>query len=282
MEISVIIPVYNDPEGIQNTLDSLTSQTISRDEYEIIVVDNNSTDETPAVIESYDVTYLVEAEIQSSYAARNTGIEYSSAEILAFVDADMVVDDDWVESVLEEFNHINHSYMGCNVEVVVPSEKDTIWARFNKARGFPVEFYIEEMNFAPTCCLVVSKELVKDIGGFDQRLISGGDSDFGHRAADAGYEQYFAENIHMYHPPRYTSREMIKKAKRLGRGKAQQREIAGDRRMSFADIVPPHPVKYRNRLGDVPIAAFPLYYLFECGMKAAKFRGILDECVGTR
>ena len=102
--VVVIIPVYNDPKGIQDTLDSLLGQTTTN--YQIVVVDNNSTDRTPEIVRTYEtdhdhITLLHEREIQSSYAARNTGIRHTDSDILAFVDADMTVPEDWLESALE-------------------------------------------------------------------------------------------------------------------------------------------------------------------------------------
>ena len=94
-EVTVVVPVYNDPDGITTTLDSLLAQSTDRD-HEIVVVDNDSTDRTPEVVRSYvddhsshadRITLLHETEIQSSCAARNTGIRNTDAEILAFVDA---------------------------------------------------------------------------------------------------------------------------------------------------------------------------------------------------
>lgn len=74
VEISVIIPVYNDAEGLRDTLESLVDQEFDGD-YEILPVDNNSADNTGEVIEEFERNYpklvrgLEENEIQSSYAA---------------------------------------------------------------------------------------------------------------------------------------------------------------------------------------------------------------------
>jgi len=120
--LSVVIPVYNDASGIAQTLDSLTAQSTKGD-YEIAVVDNNSTDQTPEVINSYDddrITLYHETEIQSSYAARNTGIRNTASEILAFVDADMTVPEHWLENALDAFHSTDADYMGCNVDLTLP------------------------------------------------------------------------------------------------------------------------------------------------------------------
>lgn len=75
--VSVIVPVYNDPTGIRDTLTALTKQTYPTERVNILPIDNGSTDETRDVIRQFErehenVTLVVEDEIQGSYAARNT------------------------------------------------------------------------------------------------------------------------------------------------------------------------------------------------------------------
>ena len=86
--VSVIVPVYNDPEGIRDCLTALSEQSYPDDRYEVIVVDNGSTDSTRSVISEFPVTFRIEDEIQGSYAARNTGIANAHGDVFGFVDAD--------------------------------------------------------------------------------------------------------------------------------------------------------------------------------------------------
>lgn len=104
--VSIVIPVYNDSNGIRITLDSLLSQSYPVENREIIVVDNGSTDETRDMIyqfvEAYDrIHLLVENAVQGSYAARNKGIRNANEEIIAFLDADVPVDHNWLERGVE-------------------------------------------------------------------------------------------------------------------------------------------------------------------------------------
>lgn len=219
---SVIIPVYNDPEGLRRTVESLLKQTA--DEYEVIIADNGSTDQTRLFAKQYAtrdrVRRVVEDETQSSYAARNAGIDAAKGNILAFVDADMWVENDWVKSVQHRVRNNNIDYMGCHVEIVAESE--TIWAQYNQAIGFRVRRYIEKKNFAPTCCLVVQRHVIEKVGPFDKRLISSGDLEFGHRVHNAGIQQEFVSDIKMYHPARESFRELAAKKYRIGRGNTQR------------------------------------------------------------
>ena len=101
-KITVIVPAYNEEELIAGCLDSLLHQTLNRDEYEIIVVDNNSTDLTARIALSRGVR--VERELRKGYVhAIRRGIEVSHTELIAFTDADCRVPPNWLEKILANF-----------------------------------------------------------------------------------------------------------------------------------------------------------------------------------
>lgn len=226
----VIVPVYNDAPGIETTLQSLTN--LSFTEYNILVVDNSSTDETKSVIESYvcdqgNVSLVIEDKIQGSYAARVRGISRSEGNILVFLDADETVNEDWLEKAVAAMNQQDVDYLGCNVELTLP--EDTLVGRYNVRTGFPVKRYLEEQHYAPTCALLVRKEVFDDVGLFDARLISGGDREFGERVHKAGYDQGYAEDAVVYHPARTQFTSLAKKNFRVGRGFCQKQRYYPER-----------------------------------------------------
>lgn len=229
--VSVIIPVYNDPDGIRDTLSALTKQTYPPERVEILPVDNGSTDDTRDVIRQFERKYdtvrlVVEDEIQGSYAARNSGVEQATGDIFAFVDADMYMDESWLETAVEAMDDV--SYVGCDVELVIDGD-ETLAAKFDAQTAFPVEQYIRHQQYAPTCCLLVKRVVVDDIGSFNEQLVSGGDSEFGSRVANAGYSQTFAAEATLYHPVRDSFSSLLKKEIRVGRGLCQRQEYYPDR-----------------------------------------------------
>jgi glycosyltransferase involved in cell wall biosynthesis len=231
--VSVIVPVYNDPEGLRDTLDTLVDQTYGEERFEVLVVDNRSLDDTRAVAADYAASYdhvraLDERRRQSSYAARVHGIRRASGDVLAFIDADMTVDDDWLERAVDRMDEEELDYMACNVELY-SADEETLAAKFNRHSGFPIEMYVEEMHFAPTCCLLVRSEVVEEVGAFDVRFVSSGDREFGQRVHDAGFEMGFAEDVPMYHPARDSLSSLVKKSVRIGRGKHQMRRLYPER-----------------------------------------------------
>jgi glycosyltransferase involved in cell wall biosynthesis len=102
LKLSIILPTYNRADSLGRALSALLHQTADPATYEVIVVDNNSTDGTPAVVAAFDdgrVRAVTEPRQGLSYA-RNAGVEAARGEIVAFTDDDVEAAPDWVETVL--------------------------------------------------------------------------------------------------------------------------------------------------------------------------------------
>ena len=184
--VSIIIPVYNDEDGICETLLSLFTQNYPRDKFEIIVVDNNSTDDTHKIILktglNFEGNILIEKEKKiGSYAARNKGLQVSKGEIIAFIDSDMTVKPDWLQKGIKSMLREKADYLGCRIQIRPSQNKPLLCERYDIALGFPVKDYMEIDGYAPTACLFVKKMVIETVGKFDNRLLSGGDVDFGTR-----------------------------------------------------------------------------------------------------
>jgi glycosyltransferase involved in cell wall biosynthesis len=260
----VIIPVYNDPSGLTKTVESLLQQ--DSDEYEIVIVDNGSTDRITNIARQYSeneiIRFAVEDEIQSSYAARNKGIHIARGGIIAFIDADMWVDSDYIGSVRKSMSSNQRVYMGCDVEVVNGSESVE---RYNANYAFPIKRFIDNHKFAPTCCLVVRRCLFDMVGTFDSRLTSSGDAEFGNRVASAGFELVFEPQITMYHPARSSMMSLISTSIRLGRGQEQIRRrhpetFGGWSLFDPRIVLPPYPRKFVQYFDNA--VQSPWEYLF--------------------
>jgi len=287
LSVSIIVPVFNDAKGVAATIESIEPQ-LRRDD-ELIIVDNNSTDNTPEVISNYsDISVRVklryETEIQSSYAARNNGIKSSSGSILAFVDSNMTVNDCWLDNLRDVFNNEEKEYIGYNVEQYTPNGVDTFIGRYNMAKGFPVKYYLEQRNFAPTCCLAIRRRIIDDVGLFNENLISGGDAEFGQRVANAGYAQEFIEGITIYHPARTSLAELKSKAIRVGRGSEQLYKLGKKSSRPIYDprnILPPHPSTFRQTVfGDHTQSTIMIWYLIDYWFKIYQLRGRIYEKLG--
>ncbi|MGN8218719.1 glycosyltransferase [Halococcus morrhuae DSM 1307] len=288
--VSVIIPVYNDPRGIELTLESVTGQTYPADNYEIFAVDNNSSDDTQKIIQRYadryeKVSFLLEDKIQSPAAARNRGIEHANGSILTFIDTDMTVDATWLTSLVETLEAGGHDYMGCAVETYPPEGRETIASKYDSLFAFPMEDYLQNSKFVGTGCLTVRKEVFNTIGVFDPHLFSAEDKEFGRRVYEAGFNQHFEPAITMYHPARSSSIEQLKKSFRIGRGRGQLRNRYSDRfelpsPFHFRDYLPLKPGWFHsriNRTNEFSTQKFVALYLLASTKKIVNSAGSLYE-----
>lgn len=99
MKISIVIPVYNEAGHLADCLNSIAKQTRMPDE--IIVVDNNSSDGSLAVAESFDFVTVIKELRQGVVHARNTGFNAAQGELIGRIDADTILPANWVENAIE-------------------------------------------------------------------------------------------------------------------------------------------------------------------------------------
>ncbi|MDD1725148.1 MAG: glycosyltransferase [Methanospirillum sp.] len=104
--ISVIIPAYNEEKRIERSLSALCSQTVPRDHYEIIVVDGGSHDKTREIATQYADQVFIQESARVA-GARNDGFNRSQFDLVATTDADSIVAENWVESVIKSFSDPN-------------------------------------------------------------------------------------------------------------------------------------------------------------------------------
>ncbi len=101
MKVSVVIPVYNEEKYIKNCLDSLINQEERPDE--IIVVDNNCTDETISIVRKFNDISVIREKNQGMIPSRNTGYNFASGEIIARCDADSLLPSNWIKRIKKDF-----------------------------------------------------------------------------------------------------------------------------------------------------------------------------------
>lgn len=101
MKISIVIPVYNEADALGACLEAIYQQTFNP--FEVIVVDNNSTDDTLAVAQRYKFVRVLHEPRQGVIYARTAGFDAARGDVIARLDADSIVPPDWLESVGEVF-----------------------------------------------------------------------------------------------------------------------------------------------------------------------------------
>ena len=100
--ISVVVPSFNEEEGIEAFLKSLCDQTLPRDQYEIIVVDGNSKDKTREIAEKYADKVFIQTSKKVG-GARNDGVLASKYDLIVTTDADCFLPRPWLETIVKDF-----------------------------------------------------------------------------------------------------------------------------------------------------------------------------------
>lgn len=98
-KISVVIPAFNEEKFLGETLNSLKEQTFPREDFEIIVVDNASSDSTSEIARVHGADKIIYESRKGTNRARQTGLEHCEGRIVAFLDADCLPPTDWLEKL---------------------------------------------------------------------------------------------------------------------------------------------------------------------------------------
>lgn len=221
LRYSIIVPVYNNPADLRNCIESLKAMDYPARDYEIIVVDNNSTDGTAAVATELGVTCLSETRFQSSYAARNTGIKAARGTFIAFTDSDCVADKGWLKAIDAVSDD---EAAGCFAGEILSVEPTTTVERFSDKIGLlrqkgPLSGW-HFKPYAQTANAVYRKSVFDQIGLFDPTTKSGGDAAIAWRMLDkTGYTIRFVPEAIVYHHHRTSVPDLYAQFRRYGGGK---------------------------------------------------------------
>ena len=168
MDVSVIIPTYNSSHVLKKCLESLSSSSFK--DYEVIVVDDNSTDKTKDVVEKYPkVLYFKNNKNLGPAKSRNEGARHANGKYLLFIDADCVPERNWISKMLEKFNNTEESIVGVSGGYSGPVNIDDNLQVFQhldlKFRHRKIKESIESTTSGN---LGVIKDVFDRIGGFPE------------------------------------------------------------------------------------------------------------------
>lgn len=224
-KVSVIIPAYNEEETIRSCLESVSDQSYQNDRYEIIVVDNGSSDDTYSLARRYSDLALIENENKGSYSARNRGLEAATGDIITFTDADCEPSKDWIKNGVTRLQESNASLAAGKVEFVF-SRDETAAERFDASVHMQQEQNVQE-GVAATANLFVRDSVICELGVFPTSLLSGGDMYWTSLATENGFKLVYAPNAVVKHPARKW-RSLLSKQYRIGKGQIEKWRLDGD------------------------------------------------------
>ncbi|UCH57525.1 MAG: glycosyltransferase [Candidatus Bathyarchaeota archaeon] len=226
LSVSVIVPVKNSARTIRDLMESLMSLSYDRDLLEVVVVDGNSTDGTRKIVEEYPVT-LVNEDGRGLNAARNTGIKWSSGQIVAFTDGDCIVPPGWANAIAKNFQDPDVGFVGGSVEGY---EKEGFVSTYMDETFFRVkpEFKwrmegtsLSLLHFPAGCNMAFRRHALSKIHFFDERIEHGFDELYTvEKLGERGLRIVLDPEVYVYHHHRTNLREVLKQHFNYGRGGA--------------------------------------------------------------
>jgi GT2 family glycosyltransferase len=216
--ISVVVCAHNGAETLGECLQALSSLEYSN--YEVIVVDDGSTDDTSAIAGRYPCQVISTANRGLS-SARNTGIHAATGEIVAFIDSDAYPDRHWLQYLATAFTNSNHA--GIGGPNLGPPRDELVAQSVAAAPGSPVHVLLSdhEAEHIPGCNCAFRKSALQAVGGFDPQFrTSGDDVDLCWRLQERGDTLGFHPGATVWHHRRGSIRAYLRQQRGYGKAEA--------------------------------------------------------------
>jgi len=208
--ISVVIPTYNRYEDLYECLHSIFALKVKP--YEVIVVDSNSMDETGKLKDCFPIKFVSIKE-RSRQHARNLGISMASGDIIAFLDDDVVVCEEWLNQIVKPY--VNDSVGGVGGRVIAYGTSNKFYVKIGRgnvgrifSNGLVIgNFDLPSRNLIAVdsfigCNMSFGRELLLKVGGFDENYAGTGyrdDTDLCIRIRRLGYKLVYNPKALVYH-----------------------------------------------------------------------------------
>lgn len=268
--ISVIVPAYNAEKTLPACLDALQNQTVPRHQYEIIVVDDGSTDTTAQVARS-SVDRLICQENAGPAAARNRGARAAQGDLLLFTDADCAPAPDWIERLTEPFSDLMEGDRPGRSPVVgakgvYRTNQHSLVARFVQLeyqRKYARMQRREQIDFIDTYSAAYRRSVFLANDGFESLFTTSSveDQEFSFRLARKGYRLVFVPDAVVYHLHDVTPLDYVRRKFNIGYWKALLLQWHPERAVS--DSHTPQALKLQLGLAALlclSLAALPFWH----------------------
>ena len=201
--VSVVVCAYNAGDTMRDCLASLQALTYPR--FDVIVVDDGSRDDTAAITASFPNARLISVPNGGLSAARNLGLAHATGEIVAYTDADVRVDPDWLTYLVQPF--LTSTVAGSGGPNVVPADDPWVAQCVARAPGGPTHVLLDDRiaEHVPGCNMAFRRDALMSIDGFNPVYLRAGDDvDVCWRLQAKGYTIGFAPSALVWHHHRAT------------------------------------------------------------------------------
>jgi len=184
IRISVIIPALNEKAVIRRCLEALSRNRLPKTDFEVIVVDNGSTDGTVETVRQFQASYslkIVSVEGVRISALRNRGAAEARGEILAFLDADCLAPPEWLTNSMRLLEDLREGIIGAHYQI----PDDATWVGRVWCQDRLTE-KVGDVSYVPAGDLLIHRDRFFQVGGFDESIQTNEDYEFCQRALLVG------------------------------------------------------------------------------------------------
>ncbi|MCZ2222895.1 MAG: glycosyltransferase family 2 protein [Chitinophagales bacterium] len=221
MILTIICPTYNEEKFIEQTIQSFLNQQYHSFELEILICDGMSTDKTREIVTAFSKQdnriRLIDNPKRKTPFAFNIGLKEAKGEYIAILGAHTKYDSNYLQACYDDL--IKTNSIGCSGRVITEAANNSLEAKLCESmmhssfgvssNSFRVmkEGYVHSVNFP-----VFKKQVLIDLGGYNELLIRNQDNDMNQRLLDAGYQLYCTWKTKCYYRPPSTFKKLMKYA----------------------------------------------------------------------
>ena len=256
--VSVVVCSYNGAATLEPCLRSLKSQDYP--DYEVILVDDGSRDQTPRIAAGFPEVRYVRQENRGLSAARNAGAEAATGQIVAYTDVDCVAAESWLRYLVQAMRDQGVQAIG---GPNVPPPGDGWVAHCVAASpGGPSHVMLDDRfaEHVPGCNMAFDRKKLLELRGFDPQFrVAGDDVDICWRFLDAGLKIGYAPSALVWHHRRATAPAYLKQQKGYGRAEGML-FFKHPRRFNLSGVARWSGIIYGEGAIGLPLRQPPTYY----------------------
>jgi cellulose synthase/poly-beta-1,6-N-acetylglucosamine synthase-like glycosyltransferase len=212
-KVSIIVASYNNEDTIEECLKAILTQNYPKDNFEVIVMDGGSKDATVAIAQKLPVkVFSIPINCPAAY---NYAMKIAQYPILGYIDSDAKVEEDWLRKVVSRLDEPKVAGVSGSIETW---NADNPWA---KSIGYELKNRYRRIGKytgrIATMNLLLKRNVIEEAGGWDEKLASQYDTDFGFRISALGYKIAYEPSAVCYHYNRPTLKAYYRQQLQYGK-----------------------------------------------------------------